>query len=522
MSAFASDRRDEVSPFDLSAPRATPPTLEHLASSDVPTASGAAAAADLGYAACWTEDGGAKGPGLGAALVAASEGKTLDPQPTGTPGGFSYLLVLGAILRAESLAQSDAATPRQISDALAALDQAEGRMLAARVVAAGTKTATILEGLTRNVRQARETLLGAADARVQRRLGEASTSSGGPEGSLLMVGATSEDTIAYDRGGYAQTVTKDLGDPAADVRATMERWASATFDPFGYVPQSPTLVKTPGTAATGGAPRRRVAVYVANSDYQGMGDLSSPVKDTDAIKGQLGERGYENVVHANKSADEMQEIYGAAVTAHGLGPGDSLFLYYSGHGIREGLLGVNATRNREIGHNVPEYDGDLYHHAHLNAATRGATGRGIDTTVLVDACYAGEGVSQMRRLEMDDLAKETGGTDLAAVTELARKIDGVKRRFGGVSLTLQANKLGAGLGSDDPVANASGQLLLADLVVELSALGRQFESLSGKPLTSLARLPELSTKVRSFDIVDDLTNEVLAHIHAKQAREGLP
>jgi Caspase domain len=399
--------------------------------------------------------------------------------------------VVGLVLRARARAHDPAAAAPD-APGVAQLDVAEAQLINARLADDPTLPRWILERLTESVRDARELL---ATALADRGGGLP----GGPrdrahEGSMLMIAATSENNIAYEDEGYARKVAQELESPEAPLEPTMDRLAAEKFHESATAPQLPTGVRSGGRTREARPDARRKAVYVANAQYDEIVDLGSPVTDTESMKGKMAARGYENVVHPDKSGEEMGAIYDAAVADPSLQPGDSLFLYYSGHGITSGLLGVHASKR--------DYSTDLMPNARLNQATRAARARGIHTTVLVDACYAGAGVAEMRRLEIADLVRETRGTDLEAVTEIARQLDACKRRFGVLDLS----------GWVEEHAEARRKLYAADLVEAIGAHVAEFERLTGKPLVNAARLGDLATKNFFTDIIDDLTNEVLEHV----------
>ncbi len=91
----------------------------------------------------------------------------------------------------------------------------------------------------------------------------------------------------------------------------------------------PSAVPAAHATSNAAAPGRRVAVVVGVSHYDAAGDLSSPVRNAEAMAATLGRLGYEvRLLRDARAADIL-----AAVGALRLGPADSFAFFFSGHGV---------------------------------------------------------------------------------------------------------------------------------------------------------------------------------------------
>lgn len=181
--------------------------------------------------------------------------------------------------------------------------------------------------------------------------------------------------------------------PQASVEQVLEVLGVARFesDTDGMSGNNTSMAQSEGTASEDG---EKIALLVANQHYTYLDDLPEVEGETAGLASSLESRGYGTDIQEDQGGGGMSSVYeGVAAAAN---PGDELVFYYAGHGIPEGLCGVENV------------DGsDVYPHAALQGMVSSATSRGVNLRVILDCCHAGNFTNAMRR-EFGDEAEEAG------------------------------------------------------------------------------------------------------------------
>ena len=345
-------------------------------------------------------------------------------------------------------------------------------------------------------------------------------------GDRMVAAASAWDELASDDESFtAQLVRALAGDREASFLDTITSVAQRALRPHPDArAQHPTLAVAGGgasraTIGAAGTGRKATAVYVANAAYPTR-PLRGTIPDAEGLNGAMSGRGFQGAVHTDRTAAQMGALYEGAAADASLEEGDSLLLFFSGHGLEEGLAGV------DYGH-TGGGDPGVLPHARVNAMVKQASARGVNTSVVIDACHSGTAVDQMRNDQMQELVGATRGTDLAPLMEMAREIDGAKVRFGR-SLLEQRPALAAARSyrdadPGDGVEHQVARIVFDDLKADLRRLASRFTASTGQALKTMARIEALQpeTGMSLPDLVDDLTNEVLAYVESQRVVEDL-
>jgi len=242
-------------------------------------------------------------------------------------------------------------------------------------------------------------------------------------------GGTGSATVAFSAGGkeaageegsggaYTQALLrakKENPERSIDELATQ----MADFEVHGKA-QHADVVKVGRSNAEAG--HKKVGVVVSNSDYERLPDLPGAKADAQGMMGAYGGE-FDLVLH-----EDLRKggIAGAAAQGmQGLAAGDHMVFYYAGHGIPEGLLGVDARPSDVKSAVFPRG-------AVLGLVNRART-QGFHLTAILDSCHSGavgQAVSDLRLVEMEK--DENLSADARKLVAIAKRLQGIQGKLGG-------------------------------------------------------------------------------------------
>jgi len=235
---------------------------------------------------------------------------------------------------------------------------------------------------------------------------------------------------------------------------------------------SKSLSATPTTPAdvtlreeTGGD-GKKLAAYVGNAAYRSPWPALSAVPgEVNGLESQLSRRGYET---AGKSIDvNAPDMMRTFEQASGVGEGDSVVLYFGGHGEPEGLIGVEdeASGLRECGEDnddsvcvegpmkspvvtrYPTVEPEAWWDPGIDEAMPGSGERdrlplgvirglanrmsnaGADVHLILDACFVGNIVAPEGGGAFHELATDAYGAEPADIRKIGKKLYGLRRHM---------------------------------------------------------------------------------------------
>lgn len=233
--------------------------------------------------------------------------------------------------------------------------------------------------------------------------------SAGDDVAATVIGSTGQYESARDDLFTPALVAALQANPGQSIDEVL--WQLAVAPPgkgIGGEHQHPEIVQygrmAPGAANA--AEHKKVAILIANQNYQNISKLYTPVAEADAMKGALAARGYQASVHPDRTSADMTSLWGSMVGA--ANPGDDLVAVYGGHGCEDGLIGVN--------HGHPPSPPDLFTNGQVSGVVSSATGKGAHIRFVMDSCHAGSAVGAVREERQNELAAvaSAGGEGLRA------------------------------------------------------------------------------------------------------------
>jgi len=297
-------------------------------------------------------------------------------------------------------------------------------------------------------------------------------------GSVTVVAAAGSEQVALEgeRDCFTPTLSRALlANPEQTINAVLGDLSGAVL----VDGQLPTLAQGEGLSARPGASQH--AVVVSNADYLDPNlILHTPHADGDAMSSRVAGRGFDPVEqHQDKTAQQMKSAYEAPLADGDLQRGDSLFLYYAGHGVQQGLLGVNfdaeqylqdqgepGSRGLTVRPSQRLSADDILRNQELVGVADRAAAAGVNTTVVLDSCHSGAVADTMRRHEIERLAQGAGENEQASQGAVfARLLQSNKdnlisfltTRYGQLdrldSLQHQLDQAADGAGSDEAAAD---------------------------------------------------------------------
>jgi hypothetical protein len=267
---------------------------------------------------------------------------------------------------------------------------------------------------------------------------------GGANVAATVVGATAEPELARDGGLTPALIAALHANPDLSIDEVLQHLAASPIGEAHSGPvQHPTIVQygrmaqgaQGGSGGSTGEPAKKHAVLIANQNYEDAPSLRSPLAEATEMQGELSSRGYDVNVHADKTSADMGSLWGAMVGA--AKPGDDLVAHYGGHGIEEGLLGIN--------HHRPPGPSDLFTNSQVSGVVSSATGKGAHLRFVLDSCHSGAAVQAVREVRENELAKAVSSPDdklrvdaLASLRQLKQRLLGLRERRTTVDSQLRA------------------------------------------------------------------------------------
>ena len=128
---------------------------------------------------------------------------------------------------------------------------------------------------------------------------------------------------------------------------------------------------------------KKEALIIGNEDYLEEQDLPGAKSDAAGMASTYKAAGFEVDHQVDLEGKDMDTVVQAA--GSDLQEGDELLVYYAGHGVRQGLLGIDSpdksalVSDKTLAGKVPEAKAGGYH-----------------ATVMIDACHAGGTIDELQ------------------------------------------------------------------------------------------------------------------------------
>jgi hypothetical protein len=274
---------------------------------------------------------------------------------------------------------------------------------------------------------------------------------GGPNVAATVLGAAADTERARDGALTPALIAALHANPDLSIDEVLQHLAVLPIggERGGGSLQHPTIVQygqmPQGTP--GGEPSQKHAVLIANQSYENLSDLGSPLAEANQMQGELSSRGYDVNVHADKTAADMSTLWGSMVGS--AKPGDDLVAHYGGHGISEGLLGIN--------HDHPPGPPDLFSSSQVSGVVSSATGKGAHIRFVMDSCHSGAQVQAVREVRENELAAAASSPDdrlrvdaLASLRQMKQRLLGLREQRDTVPGQLRAALEQHGSRAPDP------------------------------------------------------------------------
>lgn len=364
-----------------------------------------------------------------------------------------------------------------------------------------------------------------------------------PRGATHVVGSAGKTQGAMDGLFTPKLIELLKKDPKLALTGALKKLAKD--DLAGPVPgleQFPTIASDKGGGAK--ASSNKLALYVANTHYKPTySDLPKAKSDAQAMQSTMAGRGYKTLgnVREDLNKNQLKAAVDSASADSKLKAGDSLLLYYAGHGLKAGPFGapkgVKAASNAEATKSQDDevrFAPYVYSNADLLGAVNRATTRGVNTTLISDACHSGATANMARDQQVERLGKQTQGTGLADLTAIAGQIQGIKVQFEKLATSkkaLHARVMALRKGkstSDVPsVDDMSIEWAFNEVIKDwwankvhpmLARKAAAFKKATGTDLALPARNRKFLDQTDFLDAMDDLANQVIAAVQAQQSK----
>jgi hypothetical protein len=138
----------------------------------------------------------------------------------------------------------------------------------------------------------------------------------------------------------------------------------------------------------------KLAVVIGNQRYASLDELPGAGRDAAMMASRYTNQGYA-VAHL-KDQNAAQLAYAVRTVLKGRQAGDEVVVYYAGHGVADGLLGVQQGVGGQ---------NDILPHAALNQVSTQAVSEGWHAQVIVDACESASAVADVEAA-LGPLAKD--------------------------------------------------------------------------------------------------------------------
>jgi hypothetical protein len=263
------------------------------------------------------------------------------------------------------------------------------------------------------------------------------------EGSVTVAGSTSSEEQAADESSYTQGLVGDediYEDPTEGIeeKATKAHRFKSQHPSIAQMGIRPEEIKG-----------QKLAVYIGNNKYKHRppwSTLPGAKADADKMKGAMEGHDYKTLgQHEDKNAGEMGAIFSGAVNK--AKSGDALLLYYAGHGVQEGIVGVGSklkdsekeggdgqeAGDSERGLNlvtVPlaELINEVEPYPQILQTLEAGVAGGVHTTLIADACHSGAAADLVRDKAVEKLSK-TDNTKVKAATEQVKRLEDMKEQI---------------------------------------------------------------------------------------------
>ena len=148
---------------------------------------------------------------------------------------------------------------------------------------------------------------------------------------------------------------------------------------------------------TSTADGKKEALVIGNEKYTKFPghDLPGAKSDAAAMASTYGGQGFTVDHKTDLSGGSIQTEVGAA--GKNLSAGDELLVYFAGHGLRDGVVGVDYPDSGAVAPNST-----------MSGKATSAQSSGYHATIMIDACHSGALVDEMEKSGED--AKETTKT----------------------------------------------------------------------------------------------------------------
>jgi hypothetical protein len=268
-----------------------------------------------------------------------------------------------------------------------------------------------------------------------------------PEGSSTVVGSTAADELAADQSSFSEKLAEEESN---DLEGSLEKRAGAAH----FSSQHPSL------AQIGIKPKEikgnKLALYIGNSNYKNTPpweDLQGAQEDTSQMKAAMQGHGYKTLAtFTNMKSGGISTIFRTGITK--AKAGDALLMYYAGHGVPEGLAGVDSDLKEEkkakegqggegggdrgiklvkdVDLPAPEYPDltDIASYAEVVEVLEAGVAKGVHTTLIADACHAGAASDLLRDKAIDKLG--TGeNKKVGAIKTQIKRLEDMKNQIPG-------------------------------------------------------------------------------------------
>jgi hypothetical protein len=249
------------------------------------------------------------------------------------------------------------------------------------------------------------------------------------QGSVTVVGSAAETEGALDKESFTKGVT---GERSADETPSEKEFMDALEKKAGEIHTDfKKHVQHPSIAQIGIRPENigdhKLAVYIGNNNYKNNPpDGPFPVlpgakADAERMKATMEGHGYASVsLQEDVNASFLDSIFNIGVRQAKAYDADAIMLYYAGHGLPEGLVGVESNYKEKKAENTegkkaegggrggkvtggpitldgggPQFT-DIEPYSKVMKHLGASVGYGVHTSLIVDACHSGTATDLVR------------------------------------------------------------------------------------------------------------------------------
>ena len=291
------------------------------------------------------------------------------------------------------------------------------------------------------------------------------------EGSATMVSSAAIREGAIDDSSYTQEL---INEQLKGQTPSEEGLAEALEQEAGETivrPQTNRLhTQHPSIAQMGIRPKEikgfKVGVYIGNSMYKNLGLLDGVNDDVEKMKSTMEGFEYDSMPsQKNKNAKEIDSILSLSVQQAKAHSANALLMYYAGHGVPQGLLGVDTEEvprttdsdTQDRGANQRSFKAkteltDIEEYSKVMQHLEASVDNGVHTSLIVDACHSGAGTDLFRAKAVEKLSK-TENKRVKAVTEQIARLNDLKRHVMATEVGIES----VFSGSQEQVGESEGE-----------------------------------------------------------------